>query len=443
MDFLRIGSICELIRRYYSKRIVTYFFIDQGTEKEIRLSQVSILTLVQGSVYSIENIEDRIGADVTKRSYASDVFKGKRELQEYEVVQAAESCLDSKNKAQYMEARNYIDKYIYEHISNEVAFFTELKKLVLGIPYSEGKKYLLFLSEQQSFDNQENNELKKDFLTHCILYSLTQKNKIEAYRNFRLEEFDVENDDPHGLDISGDSKALSIFLVGKCFLEPPYSRKYGNIELFHTEMVEDYIQRENLLIKDIRIEDNRVKIYVEKCPYCLRMVSEDKFHEVIGFFEKYQKEFKSKASWHGMNIAELVEQGLKQRKWIAWCYFDGDKPVAYLDMKQRTDLCMELGAELVDKEYRKEGLGQALIYFFRIKHPMAYFTSGTYEENQKMRKLFEKLGFIPNIDTITGSNIKKDRINSMYPWGDKSHYTNSVYYKADPLYTTYMNKKDI
>ena len=171
----------------------------------------------------------------------------------------------------------------------------------------------------------------------------------------------------------------------------------------------------------------------------LRALEEADYENGFQFVRDHASEFREQISWNGETIHDMAKGGLTSGKWKAYGYFDEEgKLAAYADYKLRADGKMEIGIVVTDEAYRGMGLAAGLIWLLRLKNADRRACSGTYEENEIMRKAFEKTGFEPRIftDSKTGKETiyVRDRFDPKFP-GDREKLTNSVYYKAEKLHT--------
>lgn len=425
-EFFCFSTFANLIfknLKYLGSRPIT--ITCDSEKKSVWISEKGTIELLERSISPNHYCSADNGTS-SLRSYASRLFNRKNDPFQTSI----EAATDTEN---FDNIKQFASEYIYKNLEGKDKFFNDVKELIDNMPNYDDRSFLSKQFNWNSLSSEEDKiEAQKNFLTHCIVYAYCLPNKIESYNTLILEEYDPENGDPHGRKKTSISTAISIFLIGDVFSAAPYNKKYNNLEFFQFESCINFIIDKGLIISKIDVKPAQIFVYVADSPYTLKKLSSSDYPDAIHFLALHKEKFHPKASWHGKSIDQLVENGLSIEKWSAYGYYENDKLIAYLDYKFRADSSVELGAALVDPDYQKKGLCSSLIYLCRLIFPLSELTSGTYEENKEMIKVFLNTGFKENIDS-NGTHKKKDRLNEDYSRFDAKHYTYSVYFITDKL----------
>lgn len=277
------------------------------------------------------------------------------------------------------------------------------------------------------------------FAAACIRWCLSTSNTISVEEDavdcsqlFHALPKDVtKRYDPYNLSSRhANHKAITIELVDGA--DPS-----GAVSFYNHERAVEYVLTRSLIIKDIQCSREKIQLFSAPNPggYRLARVEAPYYPAVEKLIQQHEQEFRKKVSW-SKPLSKMAYEGLSQGKWIAYAYFDKSGNIAaYLDEKLRMDGDIELGIQLTNSRDRRNLLATGLINFLRLQYINHRFFTGTYEENQRMRTILSKNGFLLNPffnpKTKQLETTVAERVDDVHP----GRYTNSVYYYANSLMT--------
>lgn len=325
---------------------------------------------------------------------------------------------------------------------------------------NEGQKHFLYrlqemvenLPDQRDFMNlkQEISSpeklLSSRFVEKCIWFCLCMPNtpgEIIKWENHNIAPDIHSKNDPYRL-VSKDRGSTAVLL--QVIISGPDGQTTE--EPFHNfNDVTNLILQQGLIIDDIKFDKSTIKVSCiqQISPSCiLRKLTREESRIAKDFVFRHEEEFRRKVSWGKRKLSEMIQNGLDTGKWSAYGYFDGGNLIAYLDNKLRIDGSVELGALLTEPKYRRYHLASSLIYFYKLLYPHCRVFGGTFEENDKMIKVFQTTGFsrILYYDRTTMQKAKtiRERIDPKHP-NDPQKYTNSVYYFSESLVARAFSSK--
>lgn len=315
-------------------------------------------------------------------------------------------------------------------MDNPRAFKEELYALINNVPDNSWKKSLL---EEKDVTVLLSKALCITMNSRLHIQHLKQENKKKKDKT--VLAFNQKNKD--NCNKISPTHSITITIAGT---------EFPNDIVFHN--IDDailYCTTNNYLINYLlSLSTTTYIIYVQKSNYKIRKLTLKEFPMALDFLELYKDEFKPKSFWPEYNISKLCEEGLNSGIWTAYGCFDGNRLIGYIDYKTTWTSGIEIGTELVDPQYREQSIATALINLIRLKYAFLPTFSGTYEENENMRKTFNAAGY--NIDNSKGCNgLVKERIDITHRDNDE-FTTNSIYYIANPFLSGYarqQNKSEI
>lgn len=189
-----------------------------------------------------------------------------------------------------------------------------------------------------------------------------------------------------------------------------------------TKDIDEYLRPPENTHEDI------IEVTTEKSKYFLHKIDDSNFKLAVDAIMKDNiwSEFLPKKTWGTKTIYNMLESGLKKRKWTGYAYIFNNEIIAYADF-QKSGNDVEIGIAFVSKKHRREGLVSALIRFILLENYNCDFKAGTFENNFTMRGAFRKLGFDEEREK------EKNRIND----------TNTVYYSKTALLSSKISELGI
>lgn len=425
---LNFGSMCKVFQKCAGKRNLC-FPIQLNLKNNGNANQTNIVKLFYGSIIPKETWYSKC---IVNDKTASVLFNNKEN-----VIREVQESLSS-DLYQESHMITYVEKYIMESISiNRNEFLDWLKN---GVFYEIKMKGNSNKDLNKAYSCNLNNEDEVSiFVAAVIRYCLTKANKFEKCqenmnkRSLKTIPYDLLSYDPHGT-VHSKSGALMLKLRNdKAEIVKTF---------FSSEKCLDFIIDNRFKIKSISTSLDGVEILVEplsgKKELIIRCIQPTDYSLVKAFIQEYESEFRPKLSWKGRMLSDMAFHGLSIGKWVAYGCFDVEgRLIAYMDYKMRLDGDIEIGIQLTDVQYRKQGFTYSLINILRMKFPNARFFIGTYEENIPMRNVLTKIGFKENLfydpEQHIVTNLINERINPLYP-DNKEMLSNSAYYYIDSLF---------
>lgn len=428
-NYLNFGSLCGLLRAISRKKNLWKHYdydkdgrvVNDPTQSDV-VDTLCLLVVPQKELETMGSISDR-DASLICNNQASI----RKDYREYASRENAKDTIKT----------NLIDR-ILSGFNNEQkeTLWNALKNLILMIPESSAPNHL------KNYAHIEYSSLEKEqyymIVAECVYWCFVTPNVIEHVPNTKpLSKipYNIYTYDPHNF-AEQYSKSTALRMV----IQEENSGDEGILfDGYNYEQCVDYILENSLVIKKI---DCSLGIINMKClprennTYHLKRVKPEEYRQIRTLIYCHLEEYCKKKCWK-MDIHDMVYNGLQSEKWTAYAYYNhsGDI-VSFLDYKIRTDGDFELGTQLTVKQDRNNYLATGLINFFRFRFMSACFFAGTYEENLKMRHVFEITGFTRRHFTDPSTNRVadsiKERINPDFP-EDDSKMTNSVYYHANSL----------
>lgn len=424
---LNFASLCRILREATDNRL---WVPDCDTGKSGQIRSRAKQEQVVDTVYSLLLTEqDNMVAAKEKQAslLCSNKYAVNRDFRQKAEEDGAAECI-----------RQNFEKYIFQNMSDlqRRVFLDKLQNLVDGLPSDQDLFRLKPMMGLQY--TGENKDAYCNAVAECIRFCFIAPNEykdIPTVSAFSRKPNDILQYDPYSF--SGQyskSGAVRMTLREDC--------PHGGRTLYdgyNYEQCLEYILEHSVVIKSIDCSLSAIEMVcvpLEESPYQLKRVGPEDYEQARRVVFRYEHEFRKK-KWWKKPLSEMVYHGLVCGKWTGYAYYnDKGDIVAYLDYKVRTDGDFELGTQITMPSCRKRNLATGLIHFFQFKFMNARFFAGTYEENDGMRRVFEKTGFQEHFfrDPETGdvSNRIQERINLEFP-DDDAKMTNSVYYYANSL----------
>ena len=286
-------------------------------------------------------------------------------------------------------------------------------------------------------------------LIYCLRHIANSTNNIDnsTIEGDNLSTFDYLEGDPY---TRGEMKQFSAshairIDLWECNIAPDNidDAIFGCEEFTDFNEVVQFVLTHNLKIHSIQTSCGYFRVEAKNSHLKLRAIdnnSKEDIAKVFRFILKHDSDFRPKRSWRGRKLGEMCANGLKKGVWHAYAYMDeNDEIAAYLDYKIRSDGYIDLGAALVNEEYRQQRLASSLIYLFELMFPQSPFFGGTYEENDSMIQTFTTTGFVPrnyyNTETKEKTNRIQERITEAYKESKQDKDLGySVYFKYKGLF---------
>lgn len=426
---LNFGSICCLCRDTTRKKNLWRHYdyeyegkiISDPTQKDV-VDTLCLLVVPDEELSKMYSVSDRDASLLCNNQILI-----RKEYREYALKENAKDTIKKNLADRILRSFNSEQKEI---------FWNRLKNLILMVPDSFAPNHLKNYAhiEYSSLDREQYITI----ITECIYWCFFTPNVMEdiSSRNpLSKIPYNIYTYDPHNF-IEQYSKSTALRMI---IQEENRGDEKVLFDSYNYERCVDFILENSLIIKRIDCSLGVINMKCLPCEnnlYQLKHVTPKEYEQIRTIIYCHLEEYHKKKCWK-MDIHDMVYNGLQSEKWTAYAYYNhsGDI-VSFLDYKIRTDGDFELGTQLTIKQVRNNYLATGLINFFRFRFMSACFFAGTYEENYKMRRVFENTGFIkrhftdPNTNTMTDSI--KERINPVFP-NDDTKMTNSVYYYANSI----------
>lgn len=423
---LNAGKLCSALQKAIGKnQIATPVMAFESERHHVRPTQQNIVHAVLALVYTDEQLKTLQKPDPKT---ASLVFRNSANIWT-EVTEQAK-----KEDALQVIQKNF-ESYIVRSSNlqeNQIqSLWTALQIAIRDTPRSQLPPHIQNYAHIDGTKLSQENRRK--MICECIQWCLISPNLINKQPTvpaFRRKPSNILAYDPYGND-GKFSKSGAVHLLLRVKDGEKEETLYNG---YNYEKVMELIVQENLLIRKVDCSLGMIDVQcISQYQHTYRMgkVDEKQFGQARDFIYQYEREFKKKIWWRD-TLPNMIYHGLSQGKWTAYAIYDGNNQmVAYLDYKIRTDGNFELGTQLTAEDCRGQGFATGLINFIRLKYINTCFFTGTYEGNDSMKHVFEKMGFQETLfydpDTGESSNRIQERINPDFP-NDENKMTNSIYY---------------
>lgn len=391
---------------------------------------------VVNTMYSLILSNDKLSmlGTGTSRATASRLWTHKCEVQDY----IRRIALQNDN-AVTLICENF-QKRIFVNLKDDQRhnLLVKLQSLILATP--EGQISATLKAHIALHYDKTTSELCCMAIAECIYWCYITTNKIECVPTVAAlsrKPYDYYSYDPHSFG-GQYSRSGAVQMILR---EDVSGTDNILFQGYSYERCMEYILEHNIIIKKINCSLSLIEMMcvpLSKNPYKLKRVESDDYNQVKHLIDSYSAEFRKKVCWKE-DLAEMVHRGLDTEIWTGYAYYTADGfIVAYLDYKVRSDSNIELGTEITIPKYRRKSLATGLINLFRLRFMNSCLFSGTFEENEGMRRVFEKTGFKEHLfcdeDGKETSNRIRERYNPKFP-NDTTKLTNSVYYYVSSLLT--------
>lgn len=429
VNYLNFGSLCIALREIANGCLWVPDCFGTGGKRLVRVKQSQVVDTVYSLLLTDE--ERAVSWVPTSERDASMVVRNLHSIRP-ELWELA--LQKDRPKIIYQN----FEKHIYAYFDDRQRhnFLVQLEQLVDAIP-DDRDSYNLKANFPMRYD-KDNREIYCKVATECIHWCFIVPNdqkSIPSNIAFSRKPYDILSYDPYNRGRQY-SKSGAIRMVIR---EDHDDLKNVLFDGYNFEQCLEYILAHNLVIKKIDCSLSFIDMVCVPCaenPYYLKRVGPEDYTRVRNFIFLHEHEYRTKKWWKDW-LSNMVYNGLMLGKWTGYAYYNEHNDlVSYLDYKIRTDGDFELGTQLTVTPCRGHYLATGLINFMRFKFMNSCFFTGTYEENQNMKHIFEKAGFTEHLfydpETDSVSNRIKERINLNFP-DDDSKMTNSIYYNANSI----------
>lgn len=406
-------------------------------ETIVRRKKKDVVNLLYSLVVKDDDLYDAIYVDNNR---ATDLFQGKTNVVD-KIRRASAKCRINLIKENFKKR-----VFSYWNESQKERFWIGLQELISHTNLGED---VLRLGDFEGIPYEANGDSEGmfcSFAANAILFTLSVSNgaalsehseelnptDLTEYINLLPEDVRAHYD-PYTLSgRHSHSSAIEFQLMPDGVI--------NEVKTFHNlERLLDLIIKKSLLITKIKCTGKKIVLQYRDAGeegYRLKRIGKKDIKSVYEFIKKHHNEFREKVSWHGKNIEDMAQNGLKEI-WTGYAYFDSEGRLAsYLDYKLRLDSDLELGIALTSENHRMKSLSTGLINLFRLKFMSQRLFTGTYEENNAMRKTLETCGFLPNYFYDKNSKIFTCLVRERLDPTDRENelkYTNSIYYYCNSL----------
>ena len=429
---LNFGNLCRVFNEVANGHLwVPDLFGDEKGKVKSGITHSIVVDTIYSLILS-DNDLSVLGTGTTP-STASKLWTHKCDVQDY-IQKRAQN-----DKAVELICDNF-KKRIFINLNDHQRhnLLTGLQKLIIGTP--DGQIPQMLKKHISLHYNKETSEICCKAIAECIyrcFVTTNNINRVPTVAALSRKPYDCYSYDPHSFD-GQYSRSGAVQMILREDIPGTENILYQG---YNFERCTEYILKHSIIIKKIDCSLGLIDMMCVPCsenPYKLKRVEANDYSQVKHLIGLYRDEFRTKIGWKE-DLTEMVYHGLDTEVWTGYAYYTADGFIAaYLDYKIRSDSNIELGTEITLPKYRRKNLATGLINLFRFRFMNSCLFSGTFEENEGMRRVFEKTGFKEHLfcdeDGKETSNRIRERYHPDFP-KDTTKLTNSVYYYVSSLLT--------